>query len=526
MKSFNKIVSSLAALLFVALIGLFSFHFPAVSGFTRKALGLGVILGMVLLAVSLFPRSRNKRLVVRREVMLGASVGLFIGAVLLLLGLMNAHDLLALIFGHSAHIGGGMLAAGAPVFLSPEKARELEECVQSLKQSTNVVNELPGKVKALNDGLTSLAEGYGKLRSDVGALQKSRLQAAGQGFGLGKYVSEECAEFLAAIVIMGAEKAGKLVATEGTQREGLLRRAAAIIQVQQRAAVTTGDIPLPVDYAKQVVQLVWKYGQARQYGMVFPMGAGTVNWPRLKTEPLFSYIATSGAVPEKVPQLEYVQFAAKKFGGVIRIPTEIDQDSLGAFGQFIANYIARQMAKIEDLAFFTALGDGTYGGIKGMCKAALDAGNVVTLAAGKTKPSDMTVSDWRNLRAAVDPAALATGAYYCARNMDSLLVTFNTINNPLIYQPERNGQPATLDGYPIHWVGVMPSYSTVANASAMPVLFADLTYGYLGVRDDIRIQTSLDVYFATDEIGIRALERFDVNLMANGAAAVLQLAAA
>jgi len=74
-------------------------------------------------------------------------------------------------------------------------------------------------------------------------------------------------------------------------------------------------------------------------------------------------------------------------------------------------------------------------------------------------------------------------------------------------------------------VSVLPAFGTAPNASATPVLFGDLTYGYLGLRSEIDGQTSRDAYFTTDEIGLRALERFDVNLMANAAMAVLQLAA-
>src|SRR5258708_15529074 len=111
----------------------------------------------------------------------------------------------------------------------------------------------------------------------------------------------------------------------------------------------------------------------------------------------------------------------------------------------------------------------------------------------------MTITDWRNVRALVDQAALANGAYYCARTMDSLLVTFNTLNQPLIYRPEQQGQPATLDGYPIYWNGVSTPYGTVANASAIPVLFGDLRYGDLGLGKEICVMNPLDGYFATDE---------------------------
>jgi HK97 family phage major capsid protein len=61
--------------------------------------------------------------------------------------------------------------------------------------------------------------------------------------------------------------------------------------------------------------------------------------------------------------------------------------------------------------------------------------------------------------------------------------------------------------------------------SQYQVYFGDHSYWYFGERVALDLQVSRDVYFATDEVGIRALERFDIQLMADNATAVLQLAA-
>ena len=88
-----------------------------------------------------------------------------------------------------------------------------------------------------------------------------------------------------------------------------------------------------------------------------------------------------------------------------------------------------------------------------------------------------------------------------------------------------SGVGASLDGFPIRWVDVLPTYSTAVNASKVFMLFGDLSYQYLGVRGGVRFDTSVDAAFATDEILIRALERFTIGLMAVGAVAGLQAAA-
>lgn len=75
----------------------------------------------------------------------------------------------------------------------------------------------------------------------------------------------------------------------------------------------------------------------------------------------------------------------------------------------------------------------------------------------------------------------------------------------------------TLDGFPIRWIDVMPVYSTSDVVSTVHVLFGDARYQYLAPRGAIRFQTSVDAAFETDEILMRAVERFTIGLMATGA---------
>ncbi len=83
----------------------------------------------------------------------------------------------------------------------------------------------------------------------------------------------------------------------------------------------------------------------------------------------------------------------------------------------------------------------------------------------------------------------------------------------------------TLDGFPIRWVGIMPVYDQTNHFNQYQVVFGDLSYWYLGERGSMRVDVSNDIYFATDEVGIRFLERFDPELMADQSNAVLQLSA-
>ena len=91
----------------------------------------------------------------------------------------------------------------------------------------------------------------------------------------------------------------------------------------------------------------------------------------------------------------FVTFTAFKSGGLVRIPSEIDADSIVPLGQFLARYIAREMARWEDTVGYLGDGSGTYGSVSGIGKKADTLGYKIQLASTKTKPSDISHSGLR-----------------------------------------------------------------------------------------------------------------------------------
>ena len=399
----------------------------------------------------------------------------------------------------------------------------IDEFRQGLTQIRSGVQQTQHDINGLNIALSEVQRENEETRKQLEKLRKSQLTGTGKPIlRPGQVVSEGCARHLAAIFVLSAEAQGKL--HDHRQRENLLGAACDFLGVQQRAALTTTDIPMPIAYAQEVVELVWTFGQFRRYATVYPLGTLTTKLPKLSTTPAFGVIAQSGSAAEKSPQIGFVTFTAFKSGGIVRVPSEIDSDSVVQLGQFLARYIAREMARWEDSVGYLGDGTGTYGSVSGIGKKADALGNKIQLATTKTKPSDITVADLRNLRGKVDAAALAMGAYYMHPTMESFLAGLNNATNLTPYVANGRNGP-TLDGFPVRWIGVMPIFDQSAHINQYQVLFGDHSYWYFGERTGLDIQTSRDVYFATDEVGIRALERFDIQLMADNATSVLQLAA-
>lgn len=391
------------------------------------------------------------------------------------------------------------------------------------------VEELQSKFTALEAkaGASASSEELTRLKSEFDAhleqfrtLQKASLSATSRRALRAGEVGEDVARHLGALALVAGIRGGQLT---GDRWNGIAKD---ILGAEvTKAALTSSDIPLPVQYSGDVVELVSAYGAARKYGTVFPLGAGTVKLPQLTTDPTFGLIASSGSVTEKSPQVGWVTFTAEKFGGLVRLPTELDEDSVVSIGQFVARYAARQIARAEDYNFFvgTGAGSGVNGSVKGIALSTIDNSKVVQQASTKTKTSDLTLANARAIRAVVDAPAIAMGAYYAHPSMEQAFSGLNTSGDKPYVANGANG--ATLDGFPIRWVDVLPVYSTNAQASKVYLLFGDLSFQYLGVRGGIRFDTSKEAGFTTDEILIRALERFTIGLMATGAVSGLQTAA-
>lgn len=370
------------------------------------------------------------------------------------------------------------------------------------------------------DEFAKLKGEFDALLEQTRSLQKASLSASSRRAIRAGQVSDEVARHLGALAIVSGIRGGQL----GGDRWNDIAKDVLGAEVI-KTALTSSDIPLPVQYSGEVVELVSAYGAARRFGTVFPLGAGTVKLPQLTTDTTFGLIAGSGTVTEKSPQVGWVTFTPEKFGGLVRLPTEMDEDSVVAIGQFVARYAARNLARVEDHNFFVGTGaaSGINGTAKGLAVSTIDNSKVLQQASTKTKTSDITLANARAIRAIVDAPAIALGAYYCHPSMEQALSGLNTSGDKPYVANAANG--ATLDGFPIRWVDVMPVYSTTAQASKVFLLFGDLSFQYLGVRGGVRFDTSKEAGFTTDEILIRALERLTVGLMATGAVAGLETAA-
>jgi len=406
----------------------------------------------------------------------------------------------------------------------------ISEIRKGVESQNKDVTDLKSALKSVQDENAKLLTQFDKIRRELLTYPSihSSIHPCVRRPG---FVSDLAARHLAAAFILGNAKSGRLDILHEHVRDKLFTEARSILGLETRAALTTTDIPLPTQFYSEIRELISEFGVARRDMFPFPIGMGTAKPPRFKTRPAFGSIAMSASIAEKSPQIDFASLESHKIGGIVRVPREIDEQSIVPMGQFLARYGAVEFARAEDTWAFLADGTATYESVKGITKIATDNARNVQLAATKTKPSDATMQDLRNMRLKVNPAALSRGAkYYLHSTWESRLRDFNTDADPFVFVPNRPstrdaiGGP-TLDGYPVVWTDVLQAYDTNAQAAKYIAVFGLLEYWWFGEHGQPRLDYSSDVYFTTDELAARFLEEIDFDYQDLGATASLQTAA-
>jgi len=403
-----------------------------------------------------------------------------------------------------------------------EETMEIESLLTEIKAGWSGVSGLPAEVKALREGADKLASDLKDVRRQV-ASRHGAPAARRRGA-----VSDECARHLASTFILHCERSDKLDAlcSVAGQREALLTVARDTLNLSTRNALTPSDIPLPTQFSGEMRELISEFGVVRRRMSPYPIGMGTARPARMGTRPAFGSIAMSAAFGEKSPKISFASLESHKLGGIVRLPREIDEQSIVPMGQFLARYGAVEFARAEDTWGFLADGSTDYEGVRGVVQIAKDNAHFLALGAGKTKPSDATLDDFRALRRQVNKAALngRLSAYYLDSTWETRLPSFRTSAELNVYQRLPDGS-AILDGYPIVWTDVLEPYGSAASADKPIAVFGALSFWWMGEHGSPRIDTSEHVWFANDQLAVRFIEEIDFDYAAPDATGVLLTAA-
>src|SRR5438105_3629985 len=262
----------------------------------------------------------------------------------------------------------------------------IEEFRNGLTEIKDGVTRTDANITGLNARVQKLQDENERIQADLTKVRRfslsgfhgSRLTPHGRGL-----VSDDCARDLASRFILQCAKSGRLeiLSQSAATRDAMLKTALETFGMETRAALTTGDIPLPVEYSGELRALIAQFGVVRKAMFPYPIGMGTSKPPRMGARPQFASIAMSAAIPEGSPTITFASLESHKIGGLVRVPREIEEQSIVPIGQFLARYGAVEFARAEDTWGFLADGIGTYEQVKGIVEICTINGKTTVLGA-------------------------------------------------------------------------------------------------------------------------------------------------
>lgn len=277
---------------------------------------------------------------------------------------------------------------------------------------------------------------------------------------------------------------------------------------------TTGGVFVTTDLYREVIRLVSMYGVGRANVRVVPLTTGGENvWPK-RTGGLTVYAPGEGGTitPSNVTWGN-VKLVAKKWATLTAITSELNEDAIVDIGAIVAEEIAHAFAMKEDDCIFNGTGAAaTYFGITGLLNAAA-AGAIKSTASDDW--ADITIANILQCPASIADYADRAGNLkwylhrtpYFAGFVDAMLGQGGSTAEE-VRSNAFTGGVRTILGYPVELTNVLPGTDGVASTAFG--VFGDLRMvSYLGDRRALNIARSNEVYFASDQIGIRATQRLD-----------------
>ena len=285
-----------------------------------------------------------------------------------------------------------------------------------------------------------------------------------------------------------------------------------------------GGYLVPEEFAGDIINLVEQYGVFRANARVVSMSSDTRVQPKRAGGITAYFVGEGSSITSSDNSFENVRLTAKKLAVYTRLSSELNEDAAVDLGAWVAAECARAFAQKEDECGFAGDGTSTYGGIVG-ARAALrgvdsSASNIAGLAVQGTGNtySALVLGDFRNVVGKLPQYAdTANAAWYVSRTFYHTVMAKladsaggNTNETIAVGGPR---EPLFM-GYPVRISQAMPSATGTSQVCA---LLGDLSQGaFFGDRRGIGVSLSEHDAFQADELALRAVERFDINVFGVG----------
>ena len=281
-------------------------------------------------------------------------------------------------------------------------------------------------------------------------------------------------------------------------------RAKEFLAAQSIGTDSLGGFTVPDPLSDALINLIEDRGTARQKSQRIVMSADTWSVPKVAGQATIYYPSEAASITDSSVSFSQVQLAAKKLAALVKMSTEVTEDSILDMLSVVVDSIAYSIALEEDKNLFNGVSGGVNtSGIAG--DASVDDTNVASVSA-------LALTDLTACSAGIgNPIIGAVNEWYMSPVVfhGAVRDLLNAAGNNSMRELEE-GQRPTLLGYPVNLVSCLPS----APASGeLVAVFGDLRLGaYFGDRRALNFKTLNELYAENDQIGVVATERIDIKV--------------
>lgn len=272
-----------------------------------------------------------------------------------------------------------------------------------------------------------------------------------------------------------------------------------------------GGLLVPAPLSAAIIRVVDEVGITRQLADVVPMTSETLDMSK-RSAGLTVYAPAEGAaITTSEMQWTRVSLSTVDRATLTRISNKLLRSAVTSIADRVAEEIGQAFGWQQDQEFIKGDGTSTYFGETGLQQAVGAAGIFTTATTSEDTWAELTLANHESTMAILPskyrqmPVWICSPAYYYTVMLRLLAAAGgNTITSL-----EGGGNLQFL-GYPVILTDHMPTATAVSTVHA---LFGNFrAAAMLGDRTGISIATSTERYFDSDEIAIRGIVAYDINV--------------
>jgi HK97 family phage major capsid protein len=290
----------------------------------------------------------------------------------------------------------------------------------------------------------------------------------------------------------------------GRFHPGLSKRA-----MVENGAPSDGGFLVPVQYAEKIHNVSLESELVLPRATVQPMTSNELKLSAMEigdhSANLFggftaSYKGEEATLDEATPKTREMTLRARKLTGFLKFSNELVADATSGEKK-IVNICGKGLAWYRDKSFLKGLGSGTPQGIlNASCRIEVEK-------AGGQASATILYENLANMMARMYAGSFQNSIWICHQStipqLLQLTVEVGTGGNHIPVLKESNGSFSMLTR------PVIFTEKTEPLGTAGDIVLADLSQYVVGLREEMRIDFSPHVYFTTDHLAARLIERHD-----------------